>query len=355
PARLHFRLAGPDTNLSASFGHNAEATATLEGHAGRWPALATLRCGRLDLSDLTEAAAQEWLAWLRWLGRRDCRLAIRADMLSCYFVAMREAQVDTLLNAEGCHSLIAQGRLAGGACRLQAASLPLGWRMPSRFICEIEGAEAAAGVAIFSPWLPPPLQATVTAGKVNFSLRCNAIKRAAEPHLTAACHFTSLGIASAAAGNLWREILSLPAQLAAAEALIRKARSQPPAAEKKSALPALRFAELTIQAKGEEDGSATFEIHGRSPDLGRLDGLGRREHDGALRGALTLRELPSEVIDLAGINPEMQQAFKQQMEEGLRLDFSLTGKEVVVEHRYVQDIFRLWAEEAGRSERETPP
>ncbi len=355
PLRIRQIIAGAEAGATIFLGREAEATAKIEKPAAGQSPQAALRCRRLDLRNLPEAAAQAWLDWLRWLGRRDWRLAISADALFCYFLAIREAQVDALLNENGCRSLIAQGKLAGGTCRLQATSLPPGRRLPDNFTCEVEAAEAAEWLTMLAPWLPPALQVKANSGWVAFSFRRSASKRAGESPLAAACNFTALAISAADAGALWREIFSLPSRLLSAEALIRKARSQAPPLERKNDLSHLRFSELTILANSGEDGICTLEINGRSEELGRLDGLGRIEADGVLRGALTLRELPPELVALASLEADTRQALARQMEDGLRLDFTLRQGEATIEHRYVQDIFRVWAEQTGSGEKEPSP
>jgi len=351
----HYLLDSKSDNLSLVFGHNAAATVAVEGHNGKWPALVTLRCHRLDLRRLPMASALAGAAWLRWMGSHDSRLAIRADIFSTRLFEMREVQVDALLGEEGCRSLIAQGRLAGGACRLQAASLPFDGNLPAKFACELVGADAAECLTALMPWLPPPMQMKARAGHVNLAVRRNAVKKPEDSPLAISCHFAALAISQDDAGDMWRDLFALPAQLASAEALIYKARSLPVPEKKKNILATLRFSELAILVAAEEDGSGTFEIHGRSPELGRLDGLGRREANGALRGAITLREVPAETVAMAELGGDTLQALVRQMEEGLCLRFSLEGGEASIERRYVQDIFRIWAEQAGSDEKELLP
>lgn len=377
--------------IAGSTGAPSLAIAARRDAAGAWQGLSAY-CARLDLDAL---AQRQEHPWLEYLARNFRSARIDGDRVRLAGFELGKVALDMMPTPDGTANVSLNGEIAGGRLALLAKQMPLGGGRPQSVLGSLIIPNAADTLLRFSGLLPPVLQCSPIGGSGELTIRYDAQPASAgeaaggsgaasdkrdgragrEPVAAGAAASDQAALKSAlresafelrldlqkvripalTGGALVQELAGVPRRLVELENLCRRAqiRQQPALPVPPEGWEQLDFSALQISYDIAPGGQQ--RLHGvlaQSPQLGQLEGTGVPGDDGTLRIRFVIRNLPDGVVAKnAGLSPAVRAALAQVMRErGLRIECHVGDKPGTgtVEPLYMQDVFRVWSESAGK-------
>ncbi len=380
--------------LPPASGAPAFALAARRDGKGSWQGVSAY-CARLDLDALAAGKEHPWLDYLAG-NFRSAR--IEGDQVRLAGLELGKVSLDILSAPERTVNVSLSGEIAGGRLALLARQIPLnGGGRPRTVLGSLHIPNAADTILRFSGLLPPVLQCSPVSGSGELTIKYDAAKRQTEPEAPgasgasdkrdartardAAAVLPALGAERTAlktalqeaafvlrldlqnvrlpaltGGALIQELAGLPRRMVELENLCRRAqiKEQPALALPSDGWEHLEFSALQISYDIAPGGRQQLRsIIGVSPQLGRIEGSGTQGEDGTLRLRFVVKDLPAAT---GTENPDLSASVRAALarvigEQGLRIDCLISEKPGTskVEAPYVQEVFRVWSESAGKA------